>query len=98
MLRKYHNYHVYLHNFSYFDSIFMIDSLTTLGDVKLTRRQKSIIKLTFSFQVKNSTYTLFFMDSLLLLPDSLDNLSKGFSVDTPKSHFPLFFLNKPDLD
>lgn len=70
----------------------MIHSLSSLGDIKLIRRKNRIIKLTLSFKAKSSTYTLFFMDSLLLLPDSLDNLSKSFNVDSPKSHFPLFRL------
>lgn len=98
MLRKYHGYNVYLHNFSYFDSIFLIESLSSLGDIKLIKRDNRIIKLTLSFQAKASTYSLYFRDSLLLLPDSLDNLSKSFNIDTPKSHFPIFFLNRPDLD
>lgn len=40
-----------------------------------------------------------FHDSILLLPSSLDKLSKAFNVDNAKIIFPLYWLlNNPDFD
>jgi hypothetical protein len=95
MLRKYDGYKVYTHNFSYFDGIFIIDILSRLGEVKPFMRNGKILKLTFNFTLPNSNrkYTLQFMDSLLILPDSLEKLSKYFNNKIMKSFFPHSFLD-----
>nr|CAA36327.1 DNA polymerase [Neurospora intermedia] len=95
MLRKYDGYKVYTHNFSYFDGIFIIDILSRLGEVKPFMRNGKILKLTFNFTLPNSKrkYTLYFMDSLLILPDSLDKLSNFFNNKVKKLFFPHSFLD-----
>ena len=95
MLRKYDGYKVYTHNFSYFDGVFIIDILSRLGEVKPFMRNGKILKLTFNFTLPNSNrkYTLYFMDSLLILPDSLDKLSKFFNNKVVKMFFPHSFLD-----
>ncbi|RKF76578.1 putative DNA polymerase [Golovinomyces cichoracearum] len=99
MKRKYDGYKIYTHNFSYFDSIFIIDVLSRLGEVKPIMRDNKILKLTFKFSLPNSKrkHTLYFMDSLLMLPNSLDKLSKSFNINNKKSIFPHLFLENPNI-
>lgn len=98
MKRKYDTYKIYVHNFSYFDGIFMIDVLSMLGEVKPFMRDNQILKLVFKFKTDKGRYcTLYFYDSMLLFHDSLDNLSKSFSIKNKKMYFPLMFLNKADF-
>jgi hypothetical protein len=99
MKRKYDGYTIYTHNFSHFDSIFIIDILSRLGQVKPFMRDGKILRLTFKFKLPNSTrtHTLYFMDSLLMLPNSLDKLSKSFNIENKKSIFPHSFLDDPKI-
>ena len=100
MKRRYDGYKIYIHNFSYFDAIFMIDVLSTLGEVKPLMRDNNMLKLTFKYYTgedKKRACTLHFYDSMLILPNSLDSLSKSFKVDTRKAHFPLKFLNNSNF-
>jgi hypothetical protein len=90
MKEKYNKHKVYLHNFSYFDSIFLLDTLINLSDkVKPTMRDGRIIDFQFKYK-KN--YTLNFRDSLLLLPESLSKLAKAFNVIN-KGLFPYTFVD-----
>ena len=52
MKRKYDYYKIYVHNFSYFDAIFILDCLTMLGDVKPVIRDNKILKLSLSYNYK----------------------------------------------
>lgn len=67
MKRKYHTQRVYLHNFSKFDSIFMVNALHKLSSnsLKPNRRNGNLIDVKFSYENK---YNLYFRDSYLLLP------------------------------
>ena len=79
MKRKYHNHKIYLHNFSKFDSIFLLSIMSSLTDKLFPLiRDGRIIDLRFEFADK---YTLYFRDSLLLLPASLRSLAKNFNVE-----------------
>ena len=100
MKRKYNGYTIYTHNFSYFDAIFLIDTLSKLGNVDPFMRDRKILKLTFKFRQPGSKrdYTLYFMDSLLMLPDSIDKLSISFNTKNKKLKFPIEFLNKNNID
>ena len=90
MQRKYNNYKVYLHNFSYFDGIFLLRVLTMLSDkIKPTIKDNNLININFKFGEK---YSLYFRDSLLLLPGSLKSLAKAFNVEE-KGIFPYKFVN-----
>jgi len=93
MTRKYRNKKIYVHNFSYFDAIFMINVLSKLGKVKPLMRDNRIIQLNFYFFTKDektgklnkkADYFTFY-DSYLLLQASLDNLSKSFHINNKKS-------------
>lgn len=101
MKRKYDGYKVYIHNFSYFDAIFMIKTLSDLSDnIKPVIRDGRIIDLRFKFNLKNSSsnknYTLYFRDSYLMLPSSLSKLAKQLKVEN-KSIFPYQFVNQENV-
>lgn len=108
MKRKYDYYKVYVHNFSYFDAIFIIDTLSRLGEVKPIIRDNKIIKLIFIFTIENTQennkkntgrkYRIIFYDSFLLLPASLKNLSMSFNIENKKTIFPFNFINQENLN
>lgn len=88
--RKYHNHKIYLHNFSRFDSVFLLNVITDISNsVKPIIRDNNIINLRVDFAEK---YSLYFRDSLLLLPGSLRSLAKNFEVNN-KGLFPYKFVN-----
>ena len=93
-VRKYNNNKVYVHNFSNFDSIFLLSVFTDLSDsVHPVIRDGRFINLRINFAGK---YNLYFRDSLLLLPSSLDKLAKNFSVIN-KGIFPYSFVNNKNI-
>lgn len=94
MQRKYNKYKVYLHNFSYFDGIFLLRVLTMLSNnIKPTIKDNNLININFKFGEK---YSLYFRDSLLLLPSSLKKLARTFNVED-KGMFPYNFVNIKNL-
>lgn len=90
MVRKYKGYRVYMHNFSNFDSIFLINTLQKLTTHTLepSRRNGKLVNLEFRF----GKYLLYFRDSYLILPSSLRKLAIAFKV-VKKGFFPHGFLN-----
>jgi hypothetical protein len=100
MQPKYDNYKIYFHNWSYFDGIFLFNTLTSLSDnqLKPKMRHGKLIDIKFEFKIKTNkkTMNLYFRDSLLLLPASLGSLTKNFEVEN-KGKYPLFFVNNPDI-
>ena len=96
---KYHYKKIYIHNLSYFDGIFILDTLAKLGHLDVTMKDGKIIKLKLTSRYtdpitgKVSKIILFFYDSLLILPASLDNLSNSFNIENKKSIFPFEFIN-----
>jgi len=92
--RKYHNYKVYLHNFSRFDAVFLLTTITEICDnVIPIKRDGNFINIKLIFANK---YCLYFRDSFLLLPSSLRNLAINFNVEN-KGIFPYKFVNNPDI-
>jgi hypothetical protein len=89
-IRKYKNYKIYLHNFSKFDSIFLIKYLTKIGKCDPIIHKGKIISFSFSPNWKKD-FRITFLDSYLLLPGSLKNLSKSFNIESPKDLFPILF-------
>lgn len=84
---KYNGYHVYLHNFSKFDGIFILKNLANLvpsKDIKFLVRERNLLSVTVSYSfdkvVNGKTVSargkISFHDSLLLVPGSLANLAK----------------------
>lgn len=99
MKRKYDNHKIYLHNFSRFDAVFLLTVMTDLTDkVSPIMRDGKYIDLRLAFAGK---YTLYFRDSLLLLPSSLRKLTKNFlggtTEELSKGLFPYKFLNNKDI-
>jgi hypothetical protein len=88
-IRKYKGYKIYLHNFSKFDSIFLIKYLVNIGDCNPIIHKGKIISLSFKPNWKKDFGRITFLDSYLLLPGSLKNLSKSFNIPSPKDLFPI---------
>jgi len=92
-LVEFNDYTVYFHNFAKFDSYFLLKYLVELGNIDPIIHNDKLISLTFTYnQQENKILKLKFNDSYLLLPGSLKNLSKSFSINNPKGIFP-FGLN-----
>lgn len=106
MKRAYKDTIIYVHNFSYFDAIFMIDILSKLGTVNCLIRDNKFIQLKFTFftinektgKLNKKPYTITIYDSYLLLPASLDSLGKSFNIENKKSIFPFNFINQKEID
>jgi hypothetical protein len=104
--RKYHLYKVYIHNFSYFDSVFMLRVLSNMN-IKITPiiRDGRIINLTLSSSFVPQTeksitnkggYIISIRDSFLMLPSSLAKLAVNFNVEK-KGIFPYKFVNNDQI-
>jgi len=94
MIRKYNGYNVYMHNMAKFDMIFLFKYLIKLGKVKPIIHHNRLISVDLNF----GGYQLKFRDSLLLLLNSLNKLSKSFKIDNSKTVFPIFFVNENNLN
>jgi hypothetical protein len=93
MKKEYNGYKVFLHNFSYFDGIFLLSIITSLSnDVKILIRDSRIIDVKVGFG-KNKIY---FRDSLLMIPIGLAKAAKSFKVED-KGYFPYRFVNQPEI-
>ena len=96
MKRRFHQYKIYLHNFSYFDGVFLLKTLALLSDnIRPTIKDGKFIDIKVTFPESN--YYINFRDSLLLLPSSLDKLSLNFNVEN-KTIFPYAFVNNNFID
>jgi hypothetical protein len=103
---------VYFHNFSGFDSIFILRTLVNIDKLKTSPifREGKLISLKLSYNKggvpsgqKSKTsntfaYSLMIYDSLLLLPSSLSKLAKAFKLEKQKGFFPLKFLDNTEID
>ena len=93
--RKYNKHRVYLHNFSYFDGIFLMRVISSVVDsknIKPVIRDGRIINLRVEFESENKNldsdknknkikYYIEFRDSYLLLTTSLEKLGKTFAIN-----------------
>jgi len=94
MKRKFNQYKVFFHNFSYFDSVFLLHILSDLSnDIKPIINHGNFIDLKFKFDNK---YILYFRDTYLLLTASLKELAINFKVQQ-KGLFPHLFVNNSDI-
>lgn len=98
MIKKYNNYNVYIHNLAKFDVIFLMKYLVKLGLIEPLIHNQRIISLKMSWKIDKNSYKLHFRDSYLILLASLKKLSTNFNVKTPKTIFPLFFVNENNFD
>jgi len=79
LLKEFNNYIIYFHNFSSFDSIFLLKYISNFNDkavINIVKRDDKILEV--SIKLNNNKIT--FRDSLLILPASLDKLGKTFNV------------------
>jgi hypothetical protein len=98
MVRKYNGYKIYLHNFSYFDGIFMMKAITSIfPKVEPIIKDNQLIDVKAYYGKVNKfnkyPYILHFRDSYLLLPSSLEKLGKNFNVEN-KGVFPFSFVTE----
>lgn len=103
---KYHNGIFYTHNLGGYDVVFILkilgDHNNTVNDkyykMDVILRDNRILKLKISLKKSKSvTNTIFLVDSLALLPMSLDSLGESFSTSYKKSLFPYTFVNENTL-
>lgn len=88
---------VYLHNFSYFDAVFLIKILSSFN-AKISPIIRDNCIIDFKFKYSNNKFiTLYFRDSYLLIPFSLANLSSVFKV-LKKDIFPYKFLKLENIN
>jgi len=92
---RFDGFHIYSHNFSQYDSIFLIKSLNSKGSLKPLIRDGKLISLTFQSQY-SPCVTLHFKDSFLLLPQSLSSLISSYLPSLSKEPFPYKFLDSFD--
>jgi hypothetical protein len=90
---KFNAFHVYLHNFSKFDGVFILKNLASSipsKDIKFLVRDRNLLSITVSYnytkmvdgKVKRLRGHISFHDSLLILPGSLAKLAINFGVTT----------------
>jgi hypothetical protein len=99
--QKYKGYTIRIHNFSKFDSLYMLKILYKMYKIGALFKDGKVISLNLSSKNKNkkeNKLKLFIKDSLKLLPLSLENLVRGFNIDTKKLLFPYRFVNKDNLN
>jgi hypothetical protein len=99
--RKYNGYKVYIHNFSRFDSAFIIKVMAKMNECKISRflkRDGRILEIKVSFNINGKRkYSIYFRDSLLILPSGLKQLGENFSLGIRKTIFPYKFINDENI-
>jgi len=98
--KEFNQYIIYIHNSSSFDMIFLLKKMVNHPLVKKMKpiiKDNKFINLEVYFKIADKTYKVTFRDSYLLLPSSLDKLSKGFNIENKKGIFPYKFVNKDNL-
>jgi hypothetical protein len=85
---KYKNYKIYFHNFSRFDSIFLLKLLVNINNCTVDPiiHDGKIIQIIINY----NKITLTFRDSCLILPSSQKDLCESFNTNVKKSAFPIF--------
>jgi DNA polymerase type B, organellar and viral len=90
---------IYIHNLSSFDSLFILKALYKIFITKPLFKDNKIISINLKKIIdKNNKINIFFKDSLLLLPISLEKLISAFNIKTNKLPFPYDFFNKDNLN
>lgn len=92
---EYNNWLVYLHNFSKFDGVFLLNILVTISDkVEPLVRDSDLLNITVTTK---TGLRISFRDSLLLIPVKLKDLCKNFKVSNQKDFFPFKLLRIDNL-
>src|SRR5258706_700911 len=92
---KINGYTFYAHNLGRFDSIFILKALITNKNILITPIWKDNSILSLSIKYNNIKISI--LDSLQLIPESLNNILKSFDCITQKGQFPYSFVNKENL-
>ena len=113
LLNKYNNFIFYVHNFGKYDVVFLYNVLLKANVDKgceyyilnTTMKDNTIIRLDIKIKIKSKfkednskTIKISFVDSLNLLNNSLEKLTKDFNFDIKKGKFPHTFVNKRTLN
>jgi hypothetical protein len=95
--RKYNGFRVYIHNFSKFDAVFILRIMAKMNNCEIKRclkRESKIIDIKLNFNLDGKRkYSIYFRDSLLILPSSLRKLGENFGVKIKKGIYPYTFVN-----
>jgi hypothetical protein len=99
MEKSYNKYIVYIHNLSSFDSIYLLRNIYNKYKSHTLFKDGKCIFINISKKTKKGKekmvkFNLNLHDSLLLLPLSLENLIKSFSIKTKKLPFPYKFFTE----
>ena len=103
---KYHKTIFYTHNFGGYDVFYVLHTLARYNEkigvkhynMKALFRDNKVLKLEITVKSKKSrSNTIYFADSLALLPTSLKSLAKGFSTEYLKPYFPYTFVTEKTL-
>ena len=99
--RKYNGYRVYIHNFSRFDVAFMLRIMANMENCIVKRcikRDSKVIDIKLNYNLTGKRkYSIYFRDSLLILPSNLKKLGDNFAVEIKKSIYPYKFVNNPEI-
>ena len=104
---KYNRAIFYTHNLGGYDAPFILKILGSYNEkigkdyyqLTATLRENRILKLTIRVnKSKRVTNVIHLVDSLALLPTSLESLSKSFSTEYKKPYFPYDFVSERTLN
>lgn len=96
----------YTHNLGRFDIVFLLKILKDANKVKgfeyyiikTILRDSQVLKCVVKIKTPSGYNKITFIDSLNILPDNLDNLSKGFGSEMKKGLFPYTFVSSNTLN
>lgn len=88
-------YTFYAHNLGRFDSVFILKSLILDSTIEINPIWKDDAILSLS--LKYGDFRITILDSLQLIPGSLNNILKSFNNSIQKGNFPYNFVNQNNL-
>lgn len=105
LVHSYNKYTFYVHNLNGFDSVFILSALLEYNSkrpdyykINTIFRDNRIIKLEVGIKPdKGHSKKITFVDSYLMLTDSLEKLAKDFDCDNTKGVFPYDFVDESNL-
>lgn len=106
LLTKYNKGIFYTHNLGGYDIIFMLKVLLEYNKLnnnyfklKFIMKDNIIIKIEISAKISKTVKNkIILVDSLVLLPSSLESLGKDFNTNISKSYFPYAFMTEKTLN
>lgn len=92
---KLNGYTFYAHNLGRFDSIFIFKSLILNKNITLVPIWKD--NAIISLKIKYNKISITLLDSLQLIPGSLENILKSYNCNIQKGYFPYEFVKSNNL-